>query len=386
MMCSMSSAPPATATILTPRGRGAVASVAVEGPAAVGIVDRLFTAASRKRLPELPLGRIAFGRWTAADDQSADGQPGEELVVCRVGDEQIEVHCHGGQAAVQAIVESLLQCGVVLQSAEEYGARHEPSRLAAEARGALGKAVSERTALILLDQYHGALSREVEDIAAALRGGDRESARRRLARLLALAELGMHLVRPWRIVLAGPPNVGKSSLMNALVGYERSIVFDQPGTTRDVLTASAVLDGWPVEFADTAGLRDSNDALERTGVSLSREQVEHADLVLLVRDAADRTTANLETPPDHHRRIVVWNKIDLCRPEKRPNDGLRVSALTGEGIEGLLNAIVSALVPVPPEPGEAMLFTERQVGIVRQAIAVLETGNAQTAATVLAEL
>src|SRR6185503_7750192 len=105
-------------------------------------------------------------------------------------------------------------------------------------------------------------------------------------RLLALAEVGLHLTTPWRVVFAGPPNVGKSSLVNALLGYPRAIVYDQPGTTRDVLTASTAFDGWPFELRDTAGLRDgiSLDSVEVEGVARARAQIATADLVVFVHD------------------------------------------------------------------------------------------------------
>ncbi len=86
--------------------------------------------------------------------------------------------------------------------------------------------------------------------------------------VLRWTDLGTHLATPWRVVLAGAPNVGKSSLINALLGYGRAIVFDQPGTTRDVVTADAAIEGWPITLADTAGLHDASDATESAGIAL----------------------------------------------------------------------------------------------------------------------
>ena len=106
--------------------------------------------------------------------------------------------------------------------------------------------------------------------------------------LARYAPLGRRLTAPWRVVVAGPPNVGKSSLVNALAGYQRSIVAPTPGTTRDVVTTRLAIDGWPVELADTAGVREATDALETQGVRLAREATAAADLCLWVLDASAR--------------------------------------------------------------------------------------------------
>ena len=103
--------------------------------------------------------------------------------------------------------------------------------------------------------------------------------------LLRFGDLGLHLTTPWRVVLTGPPNVGKSSLINALVGRERAIGSAQPGTTRDVVTAVTAVGGWPIELADTAGVRQVVDPLEREGVNRAKRSREHADLVVMVADA-----------------------------------------------------------------------------------------------------
>jgi tRNA modification GTPase len=191
----------------------------------------------------------------------------------------------------------------------------------------------------------------------------------RLEALLATAELGLRLTRPWQVVIAGRPNVGKSSLINALVGYQRAIVFDQPGTTRDVVTASTVIDGWPVALSDTAGLHAADDRLEAAGIELAKERLAHADLVIWVLDAtaiADDLSAmvgeqvielGLVVPA---KRLVVLNKIDRAPGIAIPKGAIATSAMAGTGIEQLLAVISSTLVPQVPESGAAVVFTERQ--------------------------
>ncbi|MBC8876190.1 MAG: 50S ribosome-binding GTPase [Planctomycetes bacterium] len=164
----------------------------------------------------------------------------------------------------------------------------EETPIAAEARIALAAARTERTAAILLAQYRGALEAELTAIVALLENEETDAAADRLRRLERYADFGKHLTTPWRVVLTGHANVGKSSLINAILGYERSIVFEQPGTTRDVVTATTAIDGWPVELADTAGLREGGDAVESAGVRLARERLAAADVVVAVFDRTHR--------------------------------------------------------------------------------------------------
>ena len=135
---------------------------------------------------------------------------------------------------------------------------------------------------ILLDQYHGGLEHALRRTIADLERHRLAARPSAIAACCNRADLGLHLTSPWRVVVAGPPNVGKSSLINALVGYHRAVVFDTPGTTRDVVTVGTAIDGWPVELSDTAGIRPSDDRLE-SRVGRAIEQTRQADLVALGR-------------------------------------------------------------------------------------------------------
>jgi tRNA modification GTPase len=216
--------------------------------------------------------------------------------------------------------------------------------------------------VILLDQFHGALRRELDEIAA-LRETDPATAFRRRSELLERGRVGLHLTRPWRVVLAGRPNVGKSSLLNAIVGYSRAIVFDEPGTTRDVLTAETAIDGWPVELSDTAGLRAASDAVEQEGVSRARHMAEAADLLVLVFDAAQPwSPEDSQLIAEFPQALVVHNKCDIAASDREAQrDGLRVSALTGQNVNMLIDEIGRRLVPTAPPPGAAVPFTQRQI-------------------------
>jgi tRNA modification GTPase len=198
------------------------------------------------------------------------------------------------------------------------------------------------------------------------------------------------------VVLAGATNVGKSSLINALAGYERAIVSPQPGTTRDVVTTRTAIAGWPVQLCDTAGLREAADALESAGVALAAGALMDADLVIVVHDASAveapeegdrhillrglRTTIAAMVPgqspvvaalPAQVRLLHVHNKMDLVDASGRRAfasvAGIATSAVTSEGLPELVEAIARALVPLEPAPGAAVPFTVEQVAVLEAA-------------------
>jgi len=347
------------------------------GPGAADLVGRLFQPASGKSLTEHPLGRIVFGRWSS----------GEELVVCRREPDLVEVHCHGGQAAPRAILDSLVAEGAATVDWRDWLRAQQHDPISADAWIALAEARTHRTASILLEQFHGALRREIEVIQLQLAEGQLETALAKIRKLLARASVGLHLIVPYRVVLAGRPNAGKSSLINALVGYRRAIVAETPGTTRDVVTASAAFEGWPVELADTAGLRQARDPLEAAGVDLATDRLSSADLVILLVDVSQRPTDEQEPLraawPD---ALVVLSKCDLPRQLGQNVKGLEASAVTGQGLPELEHAIANRLVSHPPASGEAVPFTAQQVATLGSVLDLLERNEPRAARERLDEL
>jgi tRNA modification GTPase len=366
---------------LTPVGRGAIASLRVVGPRAVSVVDELLHLLPKRLIADVPCNAICYGRWQSVG-------AGEEVVVCRRETSCVEIHCHGGAAAVAAIVESLCAGGCRELDWQQHLVATSSDPLAAAAEIAMTQAPTERAAVILWEQRNGALRRAIETIRTLLAAGNLAEANERVERLLALAPVGLHLSKPWRVVLAGRPNVGKSSLINALVGFERAIVHATPGTTRDLVAADCAIDGWPVQMTDTAGLRDDAETLEAAGVELAKARLAQADLSVLVFDASSPSTAdNAQLATEWPAALHVFNKCDLLADDAAVRDsfeGIRTSAIRGDGSDELARAIVARLIPTVPAPGEGVPFLPEQVCALQEAVELLRAGLVQAAVDVLA--
>jgi tRNA modification GTPase len=356
-----------TVSVLTPLGRGAVAVLAAEGTQATELVERFFRPAGAQPLRNRSCREIVYGRWGEATT--------EDVIVSRRDERQVEVHCHGGSAAVRRIVDDLVSTGAVEESWRDWTKAQEPNAIRQAARGALAGALTERAAMILLDQYHGALAAALAQIVQCIADPETGRAEELIRQLLNRASLGIHLTQPWRVVIAGPPNVGKSSLINAILGYERAIVFDQPGTTRDVVTSMTALDGWPVELADTAGLSAGIDPLDMAGIERATAQANAADCLLLIFDVSQPWSNEQQNLIERWpTAIVVHNKSDLVASAQQ-RAGQYTSAKTGEGIESLAHAVARRLVPNPPKTGEAVPFTQEQVQALQAAALDLRRGH-----------
>jgi tRNA modification GTPase len=391
----MSGAPFAgRASVLTPAGRGAVAVIAAAGRGAIAAVDASFHAANGRPFAQQEQDRIVFGRWTG-------GEHCEEVVLLRGEGDALEVHCHGGAAAVERILAALNAAGCEIMPWQAWIDGESSNEIAREASIALAGATTRRTAEILLDQLNGALEREIAAAQQELHQGNLAAAQNRLAALLASSRMGHHLTHPWQVAIAGRPNVGKSSLINALIGYQRAIVFDQPGTTRDVLSADTAIDGWPVRLTDAAGIRATVDPLEAEGVTRAKQQLSQADLVLWVLDAsAIPAGCNVVETAMHElaeeggalakdaHSLVVLNKIDLLEGDAWASHPavITVSALDGLGINALLTAIAQRLVPTPLECDEGVPFTTRQSSLLELALLAIKQGDVTAATNALTRI
>jgi tRNA modification GTPase len=310
---------------LTPPGRGAVASFLLSGEDAVNIF-LLYWYGNK------PGEHPTWGRLRLTDAGDCE----EAVVHCTA--EGIEMHVHGGEQIASAIEALFQRHGAVCKTWQEHFAPGTSQRELA--LRLLPFAPTERTAQILLDQYNGAT------------GGEQSA-----------SNLGKHFVQPFQVVLAGASNAGKSSLLNAILGFQRSLVHSAPGTTRDVVSGQTALDGFPVTFLDTAGFRETGDELELQGIDRSLRSLADADLVVWV---VDSTVEKSQRPacPTGTNVLICYNKMDLKRQMadggQQQKGAINVSALTGEGIEKLLNEVLHRLVPHPPKPGDAVSIAEAQ--------------------------
>jgi tRNA modification GTPase len=375
-------------SLLTPAGRGAIAVVRVSGVGAVRIADAVFRPHRGVGLAQTPSGQLRLGR-------VGQGR-GDEVVAVLLDEEPeaVELQCHGGSAAVNLVIDALERAGA--RRSDPAAFLDKPSRdpIVVEATLDLCHAPTLKTAEILLEQAHGALSRDLEGLARSIvQNGPTAPALLCLEALIARSTFGLRLLAGWKVVIAGRPNVGKSRLLNALAGFTRAIVDPTPGTTRDVVTCSAALEGWPIELADTAGLRGTCDAIELEGIARSRREQEEADLVLVVLDRSDALQdVDHKLVVSTANSIVVLNKSDLpaaWRPEELP-DGpqprVTISAERGDGISDLCARIVRTLVPSPPTPDDAVPFRPRHAQALERAHRYLVAGDRSSARTLIESL
>ncbi len=366
---------PALVCELTGVGRGGVATVAVWADAAADrsawqrCLQPFFQSARAAASGEPRPGEIRYGSWHPRGDAQAAG---ESVVVTAIDAQQFQVHCHGGRAAIESIIADIASAGAVRCDWPQWLAASGLGPLETEARQVLATTLTRRTAAIAYDQVRGAMRaavlrwRETLDRDHSQLAAVQDS----VADVLTWTRLGQHLGTPWQVVLAGAPNVGKSSLLNALLGYRRAITFDQPGTTRDIVSADTVLDGWSVTLSDTAGLRDAGDSIESQGVLRARRSIDEADLVLWVHDAADPRKA-IPDPSGQTDCLIVYNKIDLVpdfAPTERPYPAVAISATSGQGMEDLMRQMLACLVPAVPAAGQAVPITGRQVEGLREVV------------------
>ncbi|KEF34599.1 tRNA modification GTPase TrmE [Deinococcus sp. RL] len=380
------------AAIATAPGHAGVGIVRVSGPGALGVADGLFR--GRGRPSRTRGGRFLYGEFV--------GEGGERLDdgLCLVfrgphsytGEDVAEFQTHGSPAVLAALLARALALGARPARPGEFTLRaYLAGRLdlaQAEAVLALvnaGTDTARRQAALGLS---GALGERVERIAAALtrtlaaiqalldypeegvpeedRDAPLAGAEADLAALVATARAGQVATRGARLALVGRPNAGKSSLLNALLGYERSIVTPMPGTTRDYLEAHLSLAGVPVTLVDTAGIRETADEVEAAGVRQALSLAQGADLVLALEDGSrPREALPVDLPPGA-RVIRVRTKADL--PAAWEDAGaLAVSAVTGVGLPELREAIQTALLGDAAR-SEAWLTTERQADAARRAL------------------
>lgn len=396
------------AAVATPPGQGGVGIVRLSGPESRRVLSTLFRSARpgfRDFAPyRLHHGRIVDQGGRVLDEVLAVVMPGPGSFT---GEDVAEIHCHGGRAVLAGVLEACCALGARPARRGEFSYRAwRNGKLDLTQAEAVAEAIAAptRAALHLAQiKLSGALGRRVAELRAGLEELKAqlclavdfpeedvdclppEHLAREVAHTCAALDAllaGVERARAWRegalVVLRGRVNAGKSSLLNALAGRERAIVAESPGTTRDWLEEPLDLDGLPVRLVDTAGLRRTEDAVERQGLERSQDLAGQADLVLyLVDGSAPLVDEDLEAVQDldPERALVVVNKDDLTRAEPWPGTALAgrfevlaLSAKTGAGLEPLARRLRERLVEQAPEPeADALAPNLRQAAALQRA-------------------
>ena len=387
------------AAIATPAGRGGIGVVRLSGTGVPGIAKKILGGLPRRRHATLAVFRDARGERIDEGIALYFAAPHSYT-----GEPVLELQGHGGPVVMQLLLAACLDAGARLAEPGEFTRRAflegKLDLAQAEAVADLIDAASREAARCALRSLSGEFSTAIHVLGAQLielralteamldfpeeevDAVHREDAARRLAAaraqledVLARSRQGSLLRSGIHVVLAGAPNVGKSSLLNRLAGEERAIVTPIPGTTRDALREPIQIEGVPLIVVDTAGLRAASDMVEQLGIERTQRELERADLVLAVHEAGG-PDAPFDDLPAGMQRIDVYNKIDLAPRFSAPAGGVAVSAKTGEGLDALRRAILAAAGW--SSTGESVfLARERHLRALEVARGPLEAAGAQ---------
>ncbi|MBU1357024.1 MAG: tRNA uridine-5-carboxymethylaminomethyl(34) synthesis GTPase MnmE [Candidatus Edwardsbacteria bacterium] len=396
------------AAIATGTGPAALSMVRISGPDSANIGNAIFSGKVRPSAMKshvLYYGHIVDAGGTRLDEAM--------LVVLKpphsfTAEEMVEITCHGGAASAGAVLEAALAAGARPARPGEFSLRAflngRIDLAQAEAVCDIINAKTGAAARAALERLSGGLSRKVAAVRESLLDAAAlvesmidfpeedlppadsrdlikkiELAESQVKQLLKGSRAAMVLKDGARVVIAGRPNVGKSSLFNMLLKEEKAIVTETAGTTRDVLEGWIDIKGIPVRLFDTAGLRETSDNIEAHGVSRARGKLEQADLVLLVLDGTSPITAEdqrLLSETEKYHRLVLLNKSDLGHPSnsKADRSWLRISAITEQGLPELEGSIVSQLTDGQGiEAGAASAANARQVQLMENSLKYLKT-------------
>lgn len=386
----------------------AIGILRLSGDKAIYIVDKLFIPRSGKKMSESEDRKLVFGSLCDLDGQTLD------ICLCTIsraphsytGENTAEIQCHGSPAVLRAALDAVFALGARQALPGEFTKRAflngrmdltsaeavadiidaETAEAAKNAAGQLGGAIGRRIDKIydfltdLSSHYHAVLDypdEDIEDFTLAAYKAELHAAIAELKRLADSYSGGMLLHGGIPAAIIGRPNAGKSSLLNAVLGYDRAIVTNIPGTTRDTIEEKLRLGGVLLRLTDTAGLRETDDEIERLGVMRSHEAMENAELVIAVIDGSGEVTAEdeeiIRCAEKAPHAVVAVSKSDLGKMAVLPETTLPVvelSSMTGEGLEKLAE-VIKALFPMPDAPAGEILTNARQAEAVDRALAAL---------------
>lgn len=389
----------AIAAISTPLGTGGVGIIRISGKNATEIVDRIFISVNGKKLDSSKGYRAYFGK-------IYDGNTAVDEVICLVfraphsytGEDVVEINCHGGVFLLKKILRLVLSNGAIAASPGEFTKRAflngKLDLSEAESVMTLISAQGEQGANAAFNQLEGKLSRKIEEINSSLLSlaahiaawvdypddeienlGEDEvhsvifNAKSEITSLLKSFDSGMAITNGVEAAIVGKPNVGKSTLMNLLTGYDRSIVTEIEGTTRDVVEETVNLNGCILRISDTAGMRETGDVVEKLGVERSRKKLERAAIVFAVFDVSkplSEEDMELIENCKNKNVIPILNKTDLdtCLDvdyiKKSLGSPLFISAKIGDGYNELCDRVSELMGTKNFDTTSAMLVNERQ--------------------------
>ena len=375
------------AAISTPQGFGGISVIRVSGDRAVEICDSIFK--GKKKLSEVNSHTVHYGHIV---DKKGDNVDEVLVTVMRAPrtytrEDVVEINTHGGFVAAKRVLELLIFAGAFPAEAGEFTKRAflngridlsqaegvidiinskttlEEKNALFQAEGGLYKKISEiRKRLVhLAAQMQVAIDypdEDLEDITVndiILELSDIENT---VSEMLATKDSGRIIKEGIRTAIVGKTNVGKSSLLNRLIGEERAIVTDISGTTRDIIEEFVNLDGVPIRLLDTAGIRDTDDAVEKIGIERAKRAIEEAELVILVLDLSkrmDKEDENLIELIKNKKHITVANKRDIKKESIEAD--IEISSKTGEGLEKLAEIIKGMYNFTDLEAGNTAIIT-----------------------------
>ena len=387
----------------------AIGIIRLSGDDCITVADRVFTAQSGKSLLDIPDRKLVLGVLRDRQERVIDQCM---AVVSRnphsyTGEDTVEFHCHGSPAVLAAGLDALYRAGALPAKRGEYTKRAflngkldltqaeavidlieaDTADAAANAAGQVGGVLQKKLAPIyddltnLCSHFHAVLDypdEDIEDFALDSYASMLRSHAKALYALLQTYGQGRILRQGVAAAIVGKPNVGKSSLLNALAGYDRVIVTDIPGTTRDTVEESVMLGATRLRLIDTAGIRETADTVEAMGVQRSREAMENADLVLFVCDGSQPLTQEdqdiIDLCLDHENAIALVNKSDLgarVDPSDLPFMAvISICAKTGQGLDQLADMVEAMFAGQAPCDG-SILTNARQYDACRRSYEAL---------------
>ena len=394
------------AAIATPLGEGGISVIRISGEDAISVADKCFCAFSGEKLAALEGYRAAYGKVTDAQDGTIDDAV---ALVFRApksytGENIVEISVHGGTVIARQVMRRVLECGAILATGGEFTKRAflngKLDLTKAESVMGLISARSDAAAKISRSARDGRISRDTETIlnklletAASLAAfadypdedipnlneenflSLLDDCYTKCEKLISTYDTGRIIREGINCAIVGKPNVGKSSLMNLLCGSNRSIVTDIAGTTRDVVETTVSVGDVILNLADTAGIHDTDDTVEKFGVSKAKEKIDNAELLLAVFDSSSTIDLDDKKLLDSIRDkkcIVILNKSDLAPAFDKKDlvdfETIEISARDGNGYKELCDTIARVCKTDMLSPDDTVLINERQRDCVNRAL------------------